>query len=98
MTPQFACYSRWHPRPNRQTTTLLESTSSRTAVCVLFICVISCCWFTDDLITAKPDDAYVESLIRDYDCRNIVNKDLVSKMLLAEHGIRMGCVVLFLLF
>jgi len=51
----------------------------------LFIREISCCWFTNDLITAKSDDAHVENLIRDYDRRNIVNKDFVSKMLLAEH-------------
>ena len=53
---------------------------------------------SDCLIVAKSDDAHVESLIRDYDRRNIVNKDLVSKMLLAEHGIKMRCVVLFLLY
>jgi hypothetical protein len=44
------------------------------------------------------DDAHVESLIRNYDRRNIVNKDLVSKMLLAEHGIQMRCVFLNFLF
>ena len=49
------------------------------------------------LIVAGSDDARVESLIRDYDRRNIVNKDLISKMLLAEHGIQMRCVMLFLL-
>jgi hypothetical protein len=50
---------------------------------------------SDCFIVATPDDAHVESLICDYDCRNIVNKDLVSKMLLAEHDIEMRCMVLF---
>jgi hypothetical protein len=44
---------------------------------------------TDYLIVAKSDDAHVEELIRDYDRRNIVNKETVHKMLLAEHGINM---------
>jgi hypothetical protein len=53
---------------------------------------------SDCFVVATPDDTHVESLICDNDHRNIVNKDLVSKMLLAEHGIQMRCVVLFLLY
>ncbi|KAF8813243.1 hypothetical protein BYT27DRAFT_7251129 [Phlegmacium glaucopus] len=39
---------------------------------------------------SKSNDAHVESLVWDYDHCNIVNKDLVSKMLLTEHGIQMS--------
>lgn len=52
---------------------------------------------TDCLIVAKSDDAHVEELIREYDCRNISNKETVRKMLLAEHGINMRYVILLLL-
>lgn len=41
-------------------------------------------------MAAKPDDACVEILI--------FNKELVSQMLLAEHGIKMRCVAFFLVY
>ena len=52
---------------------------------------------SDCLIVAKSDDAHVEELIREYDRRNISNKETVRKMLLAEHGINMRYVILLLL-
>lgn len=48
---------------------------------------------TDCFTLAKPDDDDMKNIICEYHRRGVTNKDTISKMLLAEHGVTMRCVV-----
>ena len=55
-------------------------------------------WFTLQRIelAASSDDGRVADILGEYHRRNITDKKLISKLLLAEHGIHMRYVYLFL--
>jgi hypothetical protein len=69
--------------------TLLVKTSTQTVVRTFVAGARSLMWTRSDIPVACPDDERVNQLIYNYDCVGISNRETISRMLKAEHGIQM---------